>query len=421
MKERTLKKRVEFKGKGLHSGEFSVVVVEPAEEGSGILFHKYPEDVVIPAHYSFVKGINRGVTLSKDGAIIMTVEHLLSALWGLEIDNAHIIVDGKEIPALDGSSRTFCESFLNAGIVEQEKDREYIEVKRPVNLITPGYSIIAMPSHFFEISYALHYPGHPILNYQYAFFKMSPDIYFEEISKARTYVLEDELRGIFEQGLAKGGSLDNAIVVTSKGFEAKGGLFYPDEPVRHKVLDFIGDIALLGKRVKGKFIFERAGHAAHLELVKEIDAYFGGKGFSIYDVLKVMPHRYPFLLVDKIESLSDYRVVGIKNVTINEPFFQGHFPEFPVMPGVMIIEAMAQVGGFLLLNRMKRTENMLVLFAGIDNARFRKPVKPGDTLVFEVEMVRFGGRVAKMKGYAKVMGDIVAEAELMAQIVEVEK
>ncbi|MEO0272879.1 MAG: UDP-3-O-acyl-N-acetylglucosamine deacetylase, partial [candidate division WOR-3 bacterium] len=150
MKERTLKRRVEFKGKGLHSGEFSVVVVEPAQEGSGILFHKYPEDVVIPAHYSFVKGINRGVTLSKDNAIIMTVEHLLSALWGLEIDNAHIIVDGKEIPALDGSSRTFCESFLNAGIVEQEKDREYIEVKSPVNLITPGYSIIAMPSHFFE-------------------------------------------------------------------------------------------------------------------------------------------------------------------------------------------------------------------------------------------------------------------------------
>ncbi len=421
MNERTLKKRVEFRGKGLHSGEESYLVVEPAEEGSGIIFHKYPENIIIPAHYSYVSDVNRGVTLSKDGAAVRTVEHLLSALWGLEIDNAKIILDGPEIPALDGSSKAFCEAFHEAGVVEQDKNREYIEVRRPVNINSAGYSAVALPSPFFEVSYAIHYQAHPVLSYQYAHFKLDSEVYLKEISKARTYVLEEELNEVFAAGLAKGGSLDNAVVVTRTGFEAKGGLNYADEPVRHKILDFVGDIALLGKRVKGKFILERTGHKAHLELVKEIDGYFGGKTFSIYDILKIMPHRYPFLLVDRIESLTDSRVVGVKNVTMNEPFFQGHFPEFPVMPGVLIIEAMAQVGGFLLLNRLKRTDNLLLFFAGIDNARFRKPVKPGDSIVFEVELVRFGGKVAKIKGVAKVSGDIVAEAELMAQVVELQR
>jgi UDP-3-O-[3-hydroxymyristoyl] N-acetylglucosamine deacetylase/3-hydroxyacyl-[acyl-carrier-protein] dehydratase len=421
LNERTLKKRVEFRGKGLHSGEESYLVVEPAEEGSGIIFHKYPENIIIPAHYSYVSDVNRGVTLSKDGAAVRTVEHLLSALWGLEIDNAKIILDGPEIPALDGSSKAFCEAFHEAGVVEQDKNREYIEVRRPVNINSAGYSAVALPSPFFEVSYAIHYQAHPVLSYQYAHFKLDSEVYLKEISKARTYVLEEELNEVFAAGLAKGGSLDNAVVVTRTGFEAKGGLNYADEPVRHKILDFVGDIALLGKRVKGKFILERTGHKAHLELVKEIDGYFGGKTFSIYDILKIMPHRYPFLLVDRIESLTDSRVVGVKNVTMNEPFFQGHFPEFPVMPGVLIIEAMAQVGGFLLLNRLKRTDNLLLFFAGIDNARFRKPVKPGDSIVFEVELVRFGGKVAKIKGVAKVSGDIVAEAELMAQVVELQR
>lgn len=421
MKERTVRGRIEVKGRGLHTGEESIVVIEPAPEGSGITFHKYPEDVLIPAHYSYVSDVNRGVTLSKDGVSVKTVEHLLSALWGLEIDNAVIIVEGNEIPALDGSSWEFCQRISNVGVVEQEKERDYVEIKRPINVVTPQYSASVLPSNFFEVSYAIHYPGHPILNYQYAHFKLDADTYLSEVSRARTYVLEEEIEGIQRVGLGKGGSLDNIVVVKRDGYEAKGGLFYSDEPVRHKILDFVGDIALLGKRVKGKFILERAGHRVHLDLVREIDKFFGGKSFSIYDILKVIPHRYPFLLVDRIESLSETKVVGVKNVTINEPFFQGHFPEFPVMPGVLIIEAMAQVGGFLLLNRIKNRENVLLLFAGIDNARFRKPVKPGDVLVFELELLRFGGKVAKMKGIARCGSDVVAEAELMAQMVEVEK
>ncbi len=421
MKERTVKKRIEFKGKGLHSGQECLVILEPAEEGTGIVFHKYPEDVLIPAHYSNLKSISRGVNLGKANAMVMTVEHILSALWGIGVDNAHIVVDGIEIPDLDGSAFAFCSAIENVGLVEQGKDREYLEVRRPVNISGPDYVITALPGPDFEVSYAIQYPGHPLLSYQYAYFKLEPSIYFSQISKARTYLLEEEVEMVLQAGLGKGGDLEKVVIVGKDSYKAKGGLFYSDEPVRHKILDFVGDIALLGKRVKGKIILEKAGHRSHLELVRELDALFGGKSFSIYDILKVMPHRYPFLLVDRIESLNEQKVVGIKNVTLNEPFFQGHFPEFPVMPGVLIIEAMAQVGGFLLLKHVEKMRNTLLLFAGIDKARFRKPVKPGDTLRIEVELVRFGGKVAKMRGIVLCENEIVAEAELLAQLTEVEK
>ncbi|HOK23731.1 MAG TPA: UDP-3-O-acyl-N-acetylglucosamine deacetylase [Candidatus Hydrothermia bacterium] len=418
MKERTLKGEIEFRGKGLHTGEESTIIIKPAEEGSGIVFHKLPEDVVIPAHYSNVTSINRGVNLGKSGTTVMTVEHLLSALWGLGVDNARIIIKGTEIPALNGSSFEFCKGINDTGVIEQGNLRDYIEIQKPVEITNNEYTIIALPGSEFEISYAIHYNGYPLLSYQYAYFKMDPEVYFSQISRARTYLMEDEVEGILKSGLGKGGDLDKVVVVKRQEILAKGGLFYPDEPVRHKILDFIGDAALLGKRIRGKIILEKAGHKAHLELVKELDKLSGTTSFSIYDILNIMPHRYPFLLVDRIEFLSDKKVVGVKNVTINEPFFQGHFPQFPVMPGVLIIEAIAQVGGFLLLNHAQNKENPLLLFAGIDNARFRKPVKPGDTLTIEVDLLRFGGKVAKMKGIAQCEGEVVAEAELMAQIVE---
>jgi len=421
LKERTIRKRIDFKGIGLHSGQESTVVVEPAEEGTGIIFHKYPEDVQIPAHYENLHSINRGVNLGKGNAVVMTVEHLLSALWGCGVDNAYIVVDGPEIPGLDGSAYEFSKAIMDVGIIEQAKDREYLEIRKPINIASIDFTISAFPSREFEVSYGIQYSGHPLLSYQYAYFRITPETYFSEISKARTFLLEEEVNTILSSGLGRGGSLDNVVVVGSNEFKAKGGLYYPDEPVRHKILDLIGDIALLGKRVRGKLVLERAGHRAHLELVKELDKLFGGANFSVYDILKVMPHRYPFLLVDKIESLTEKKVVGIKNVTINEPFFQGHFPEFPVMPGVLIIEAMAQVGGFLILKRVKDVNNVLVLFAGIDNARFRKPVKPGDTLIIEAELLRFGGKMAKVRAVAKCQGEVVAEAELMAQITEVER
>jgi len=421
LKERTIRKRIEFKGIGLHSGEECTVVLEPAEEGTGIVFQKYPEDVQIKAHYENLHSINRGVNLGKGNAVVMTVEHLLSALWGCEVDNVYIVVDGPEIPGMDGSAFEFSREILNTGLVEQSKDREYLEVKKPINIVTQDFTISAFPSREFEVSYGLQYPGHPLLSYQYAYFRISQETYFSEISRARTFLLEEEIEEILNSGLGKGGSLDNVVVIGKRDFKAKGGLFYSDEPVRHKILDFIGDIALLGKRVLGKFVLERAGHKAHLELVRELDKVFGGVNFSIYDILKVMPHRYPFLLVDRIESLSEKKVVGIKNVTINEPFFQGHFPEFPVMPGVLIIEAMAQVGGFLILKHIKASDNVLILFAGIDNARFRKPVRPGDTLVIEAELLRFGGKMAKVKAVARCQNEVVAEAELMAQITGVER
>ena len=421
MKERTIRKRIDFKGIGLHSGQESTVVVEPAEEGTGIIFHKYPEDVQIPAHYENLHSINRGVNLGKGNAVVMTVEHLLSALWGCGVDNAYIVVDGPEIPGLDGSAYEFSKAIMDVGIIEQAKDREYLEIRKPINIASTDFTISAFPSRDFEVSYGIQYSGHPLLSYQYAYFRITPETYFSEISKARTFLLEEEVNTILSSGLGRGGSLDNVVVVRRDEFKAKGGLYYPDEPVRHKILDLIGDIALLGKRVRGKLVLERAGHRAHLELVKELDKLFGGANFSVYDILKVMPHRYPFLLVDKIESLTEKKVVGVKNVTINEPFFQGHFPEFPVMPGVLIIEAMAQVGGFLILKRVKDVNNVLVLFAGIDNARFRKPVKPGDTLIIEAELLRFGGKMAKVRAVAKCQGEVVAEAELMAQITEVER
>ncbi len=421
MKERTLKRKIQFKGKGLHSGEESLVIVEPSDAGTGIIFHKYPEDVEIPARYEYVQSVNRGVNLGKGNAVVLTVEHLLSALWGLGVDNAYIVVDGNEIPGLDGSAYEFAKEILDAGMIEQDKDRDYLEVTKPVNIIEKGFILSAFPGYDFEVSYGVTYPGHPLVSYQYASFKITPETYFSEISKARTYAFEEEIQQILDSGLGRGGSLENVLIVGKDGFKNKEGLRYPDELVRHKILDFVGDIALLGKRVRGKFIIERGGHRSHLEMVRELDRLFGGESFSIYDILQVMPHRYPFLLVDKIESLTENRVIGVKNVTINEPFFQGHFPNIPIMPGVLIIEAMAQVGGFLILKNIKKIENILVLFAGIDNARFRKPVKPGDTITFEVEMVRFGGKVAKMKGVAKCQGEIVAEAELMAQITEVTK
>ena len=418
-RQRTIQKKIEFSGKGVHTGGECRVKLLPAEVDTGILFVKKPENVKIEAHYSRVLSTTRGTTLGYREVKIHTVEHILSALWGMGIDNIVIEVEGDEFPAFDGSSAPYVDYLIEAGIVEQDARRKYVEIKRPVLYRgEDGVNIFLYPSDTLEISFGISYENHPVISSQYATFNITPETYKKEIAPARTYILEEEIEKVRKMGLAKGGSLSNAVVIKKDGVLAEGGLRFFDEPVRHKILDFIGDMALLGKRFKGKIVAERSGHRHHVEFVKLVDEQFGGEKLSIHDILKIMPHRFPFLLVDRIEYLGEDRVVGIKNVTYNEPFFQGHFPTDPVMPGVLIIEAMAQVGGFMLLHKVKDKENKLLYFSAIDKARFKKPVRPGDVIEFELTLLRFGGRVAKMKGVARVEGKIVAEAELVATLVE---
>jgi UDP-3-O-[3-hydroxymyristoyl] N-acetylglucosamine deacetylase/3-hydroxyacyl-[acyl-carrier-protein] dehydratase len=363
---------------------------------------------------------------------ISTVEHVLAAVRGLGIDNLTIELDTSEPAEPDGSSAPFVEVLKKAGTTEQDAAKRFLEVTAPVVLAENGVHIVALPHDGLRISFTAHY-DHPLIGTQYACFDISREVFEKEIAPARTFSLLQDVEDLRSRGLIKGGSLDNSIVIGEKEILNKEPLRFPDEFVRHKVLDLLGDLCLLGVPVKAHIMSVRSGHASNIKLIKLLRERFGKppksvtgrhvrdvpSSLSIEQIKEIMPHRYPLLLVDRILSLEEgRRVVGIKNVTINEPFFQGHFPGHPIMPAVLIIEAMAQTGGVLLLSMVENPKKKLVYFMGIDKAKFRKPVFPGDQIRFELEMLKLRFNTCKMRGKAFVDEHLVAEAELLSVLME---
>lgn len=417
MKQRTIKKEISFEGIGLHTGTHCKVILKPASPDMGIVF--IVEGEKIPAEIDFVSDTTRGTTLSKNRKTVRTVEHLLSALVGMQVDNVAVEVEGPEIPVLDGSSRIFAKEINRIGLVEQDKEVRKLRLNETLVRKFGDKKLIAHPDSKFSVSFAIDY-NDKVVGKQFFSVDINPENYLKHIASAKTYVFEHDIKGLLEGGFSKGGSLENAIVITDNGVKNPEILTFDDEPVRHKILDLLGDLALLGKgRITFSIYAEKTGHKHHIEFVRELkNRIVSGDELSIDDILQYVPHRYPFLLLDKILSLEDDRVLAFKNVTFNEPFFTGHFPIEPVMPGVLIIEAIAQAGGFMLLSQIENRENKLVFFAGIDNARFRKPVKPGDQLIIETKLTKKRGSIVKFRGVARVNGQIVAEADLMASIVE---
>jgi UDP-3-O-[3-hydroxymyristoyl] N-acetylglucosamine deacetylase/3-hydroxyacyl-[acyl-carrier-protein] dehydratase len=430
-RQRTLKGQCSYKGIGIHTGQQVTVTFKPAPEDHGIVFARVdvPGSPVVPASIKHVVQSSdnpRRTTLAHNGVRIFTVEHVLAALVGLGIDNAIVELDADE-PAepTDGSCESFVKILMEAGIVEQDAQLQHLEVLEPVAFDEGDVHISASPHDGFRLSFTIDYPN-PTIGTQYGSIEINEDTFLKEIAPARTFALQSEVEGLKEMGLIKGGSLENAIVVGDDGIVNKSDLRFPDEFVRHKILDLLGDLALLGMPLKGHVYASKSGHATNVKFVQRLrESIQEGKvkyaettGWDIRAIEKILPHRYPFLLVDRILELDDRRVVGLKNFTMNEWFFVGHFPGHPIVPAVLLIEAMAQVGGFLLLSRVEERETKLVYFMGIDNARFRKPVRPGDSVRFELELLRLRGGTCKMRASAYVSGELVADGDLWSQVVE---
>ncbi len=458
--QKTIGKDVSIQGIGLHTGLEINVTIKPAPENTGFVFKRIDLDnkPTIKADADFVVSTERSTTIGKDGFSISTIEHLLSGLNGSDIDNAYIEVNNSEIPILDGSAKPWIDLISEAGVVTQKAAREYFEITTPIFFEDKerNTTMIAVPCNEFHLTVMVDFST-GVLPAQFAEMKCMKD-FNEEIGHARTFVFLHELEYLLNHNLIKGGDLSNAIVFVDKlgnqetidrlkkekGIEnviIKEGsvldskpLRYSNEPARHKLLDVVGDLALVGKKIKGHIYATRPGHKTNIEFAKILKAEYKKQRmasempkidlkkkplYDIYDIIKILPHRYPFILVDKIVEMNDSRVVGIKNVTLNEPFFTGHFPENPVMPGVMIIEAMAQVGGILVLNTVEDPKLYTPYFMKVDKVKFKKKVIPGDTLVFIVELVSPIRRgICHIRGKAFVDGMVVMEGEMMAQIVK---
>jgi UDP-3-O-[3-hydroxymyristoyl] N-acetylglucosamine deacetylase/3-hydroxyacyl-[acyl-carrier-protein] dehydratase len=372
---------------------------------------------------------HRNTSIGNGDSTIYTVEHILAACYGLQIDNLSIEISGNEPPEpAEGNYGEYVAAFRKAGIENQGVPTEVFEVDRAVTFKDGNVELHAVPADTFRISFTIQYDN-PCIGTQYATFEITPDVFEKEIAPARTFVLLKDVEQLRDMGLIKGGSLDNAIVFEDDAVMNNTPLRFPDECVRHKILDLMGDLSLLGAPIKGHIHAVKSGHTSNIEFVRKLweineiqkrTAVATSAGtWDINLIQEIMPHRYPFLLVDRIIELEDRkRVVGIKNVTINEPFFAGHFPGHPIMPAVLIIEAMAQVGGVLLLNTVDDPRKYLVYFTRVDKAKFRRPVLPGDQLRFELELKSLRRGICTMQGHAYVDEKLTAEAELSSVIVE---
>ena len=457
-KQHTLKCKYTFKGKGLHTGRNVTMTVEPAPANHGIKFKRVDlgEDAIIDAVVDYVTTTARGTTLEKGEVKISTLEHLMATFSGLGIDNALVCIDAQEVPILDGSAKPYVEEICKDGLVEQDAPRAYLELQDKIvyrNEKT-GSEIIIMPDDHFSVDLMIDYNS-KVLGNQYARLDETTD-FAKDIAPCRTFVFFHELEPLFKNNLIKGGDLDNAIVIYERempqekfdkltdvlgvphidakklGYLNHKPLVWNNEPARHKLLDIIGDLALIGKPLQGRIIATCPGHTINnkfaRQIRKEIKLHevqapvYNCNEAPIMDVNRIrelLPHRYPFQLVDKVIAIGANHIVGVKNVTINEPFFQGHFPEEPVMPGVLQIEAMAQCGGLLVLNSVDDPNKYSTYFLKIDGVKFRQKVVPGDTLIFRVELlapIRRG--ISSMKGYVFVGEKVVCEAEFTAQIVK---
>ena len=458
MKQTTIKKAVSISGVGLHTGQNVTLTFLPAIENHGIKFQRVdlPGQPIVDADVDNVVDTSRGTTIEQNGARVATVEHVMASLAGLEIDNCLLQIDATETPIMDGSSRYFIKALKDAGIQDLDAEREYFSVPHNVyyNEVDKNIEMIAMPLDDYRLTVMVDYNS-PVLGSQHASVTSLKE--FEtDIASCRTFCFLHELEMLLKHGLIQGGDLNNAIVIVDRVIEdeemdhlaklfnkpkvevRKEGILnnvelrFHNEPARHKLLDLIGDLALIGTPIKAQIMAARPGHAANVEFGKRIKAlikkarstnnipkYNPHKEpiYNINDISRFLPHKYPFLLVDKIIDMGKNHIVAVKNVTINEPFFPGHFPNNPVMPGVLIIEAMAQAGGVMILSQVEDPENYNTYFMKIDNAKFKEKVLPGDTLVLKLDMIAPIRRgVCVMKAHAYVGEKLVCEAELMAQV-----
>ncbi len=437
IKQRTIQHEISVHGKGLHLGKETKATFKPAKENSGICFVRLdlPGTPSVKAEYGNImqqEALSRCTSLKNGEAVVHTVEHLMAVLYGLAIDNLVIEMDAEEMPGLDGSGQEYYQALKKAIVIEQPADREFIDIKEPICLESNGASLIAMPGKDLKISYMLDYE-HPILGAQFFSREVNAQIFESEIAPSRTFCLESEAQALQQQGLGRGADLTNTLVVTDKGVK-NNKLRFPDEFVRHKVLDAIGDLYLLGKPIRGHILGMKSGHRLNRQMLQKIveqqEKYkkqFTPKAYAYADktvidingIRNILPHRYPFLFVDRVIDLQPgKRAVAVKNVTANESFFQGHFPDKPVMPGVLMVEAMAQVGGIAVLTDPENKDK-LALFMAIDNVKFRKVVEPGDTLVFEVDVLKCKSRIAQVKGVAKVDDKVAVEADLMFSFTDI--
>ena len=422
--QRTIRKDVSLAGTGVHSGESATITLRPGNVNTGIRFRRLDLDGCpeIPATLSHVVGTELGTSLANGDAQVNTVEHVMASLAAAQVDNAIIDLDGQEVPIRDGSFQDYVHALRDVGFKSQEVKPKVVRVKTKVTTTGgDGQSYSATMNRGLTVVASIDFE-HSAIGRQSGEFSIDSESFETELASARTFGFKKDEEELHDRGLALGASLDNTVVLGQDGVMG-GELRFPNEFLRHKVGDLIGDLALLGARIEARIVAERPSHAGNIELAKALQTHARDTNReAIVDTAKIMqylPHRYPMLLVDRItEYEAGKRIVGIKNVTINEPFFQGHFPDLPVMPGVLIIEAMAQVGGLLLMEEVEKHEDKVVYFMSLDRVKWRKPVTPGDTIVFELELLQFRRQVCKLKGQGFVEGTLVAEAEMMATIVD---
>lgn len=426
-KQHTLAAPASLTGTSLHTGAQVTLTMKPAPINYGIKFRRVDlaDQPFIDAHVSKVQTVERATTLAEGSVKVHTVEHVISALVGMGVDNAIIEMDANEPPIGDGSAKPFVDCIKKAGLAEQDANRSVFQIREPIHLETPGGSILTIvPDKGFRISCTQVGPDGRMT--QYYSVEITPENYEKEIAQARTFVFYEDVQPLLEKGLIKGGSLENAIVIKGDSVMSKEALRYPEEFARHKILDLVGDLMLGGKRIMGHVIAVKPGHGPNTEMAKLLAKTFAqtsamvpsvtiptGEGvMNNLEVQKLLPHRYPFLMVDRIVGFEgEFKCTGVKQVTINEPYFQGHFPGHPIMPGVLQVEAMAQVASISLL-RQPENQGKIGYFMSADNIKFRKPVFPGDTLFIETEILKIRRNIGYAKCRCVVNGETTSEAEL---------
>jgi UDP-3-O-[3-hydroxymyristoyl] N-acetylglucosamine deacetylase/3-hydroxyacyl-[acyl-carrier-protein] dehydratase len=416
---KTVARRVELSGVGLHMGMACRLGFEPATAGTGVRFRRTdrPGSPDIPARVDHAVLAERRTQLGVGAEAIHTVEHVLAAVAAREIDDVVITMDGPEPPIMDGSAGPFFNALAEASIVDGPGRADVFRLLEPVRVTDGDSEYTAEPSDVFELDVEIDFP-HPLIGLQRGRYRVTPSEFARELAGARTFGFVREVEALRAKGLIRGASTANAVVLDECDV-LETTLRWPDEFVRHKAMDCVGDLALAGGRLLARVRAVRPSHRGTVLLVREIARVLTPERsvLGIEDIMRALPHRYPFLLVDRILEIEPKkRIVGLKNVTINEPFFQGHFPGHPIMPGVLIIEAMAQVGGVLLMGEVEGYESKVVYFMSLDNVKFRRPVKPGDQIRFEIEMTQMRGMVCKMRGIAKVDGEVVCEADMAAMV-----
>lgn len=422
--QHTIARTAVLEGIGVHTGKEATLTIMPAPADTGIVFTRTDVDGAprIPANLAHVTATELCTCLGADGVDVLTVEHVLAALAASRVDNAILELGGPEVPILDGSFAPYAGAIRDAGLKTQETEAEVIRITDAISVEDDqGASYVALPDERFRISATIEF-GHSAIGRQYGGFVIDDRSFGCDLAEARTFGFHADADGLHARALALGSSLANTVVLDDSGV-MNDGLRYPDEFLRHKVGDIVGDLALMEGRFRGHIVAECPSHRGNIALARAIRANHDRRrhahDIDVTEIMNALPHRYPLLLVDRVVELEPgKRIVGLKNVTINEPFFRGHFPDHPIMPGVLIIEAMGQVGGLLLMDSVGNTDDKVVYFMALNNVKWRQPVIPGDQVLFEVEMIQLRRSVCRMKGRGTVNGKVVAEAEMMARIVD---